>query len=43
MVEGGELMGELLGLEVARVVVGDDGSAHVEAGVGRFDREKLGP
>ncbi len=39
VVEGGELMGELLGLEVARVVVGDDGSAHVEAGVGRFDRE----
>jgi hypothetical protein len=39
VVEGGELIGELLGLEVARVVVGDDGEAHVEAGVGRFDRE----
>ncbi|MCU1497259.1 MAG: hypothetical protein JWM47_1212 [Acidimicrobiales bacterium] len=39
VVEGGHLMGELLGLEVARVVVDDDGSAHVEAGVGRFDRE----
>lgn len=39
VVEGGELIGELLGLEVARVVVGDDGAAHLEAGVGRFDRE----
>lgn len=38
VVEGGELMGELLGLEVARVVEAD-GEAHVEAGVGRFDRE----
>jgi len=39
VVEGGELIGELLGLEVARVVVADDGEAHLEAGVGRFDRE----
>ena len=39
VVEGGSLMGELLGLEVARVVVGEDGAARVEAGVGRFDRE----
>ena len=39
VVEGGELLGELLGLEVARVVVDSDGDAHVEAGVGRFDRE----
>lgn len=39
VVEGGELLGEVLGLEVARVVVGEDGDAHVEAGVGRFDRE----
>ncbi|CAN5758406.1 hypothetical protein BH10ACT1_BH10ACT1_31130 [soil metagenome] len=39
VVEGGHLIGELLGLEVARVVVAPDGSAHVEAGVGRFDRE----
>ncbi len=39
VVEGGELMGELLGLEVARVVVDEQGAAHVEAGVGRFDRE----
>ena len=39
VVEGGSLLGEVRGLEVARVVVGDDGSAHVQAGVGRFDRE----
>lgn len=39
VVEGGHLTGELLGLEVARVVVGDDGVARMEAGVGRFDRE----
>jgi hypothetical protein len=39
VVEGGHLIGELRGLEVARVVVDDDGSARVEAGVGRFDRE----
>ena len=38
VVEGGNLTGEVLGLEVARVVV-DDAGAHVEAGVGRFDRE----
>ncbi|MCB0970018.1 MAG: hypothetical protein KDA97_00660, partial [Acidimicrobiales bacterium] len=39
VVEGGHLIGELRGLEVARVVVDDDGSARLEAGVGRFDRE----
>lgn len=39
VVEGGHLVGELRGLEVARVVVDEHGSAHVEAGVGRFDRE----
>ncbi|CAN5120380.1 hypothetical protein BH20ACT3_BH20ACT3_13020 [soil metagenome] len=39
VVEGGELGGEVLGLPVARVVVDPDGSARVEAGVGRFDRE----
>jgi len=39
VVEGGHLLGEYLGLEVARVVVVDDGTAHVEVGVGRFDRE----
>lgn len=39
VVEGGNLVGELLGLEVARVVVSPDGGAHIEVGVGRFDRE----
>ncbi|MCU1354612.1 MAG: hypothetical protein JWM89_30 [Acidimicrobiales bacterium] len=39
VVEGGNLIGEYLGLEVARVVVDDGGGAHIEAGVGRFDRE----
>lgn len=38
VVEEGQLIGEVLGLEVARVVVGD-GPARVEAGVGKFDRE----
>ncbi|MCU1453073.1 MAG: hypothetical protein JWN46_1219 [Acidimicrobiales bacterium] len=36
--ERGEIIGEVLGLEVARVVV-DAHGARVEAGVGRFDRE----
>jgi hypothetical protein len=39
VVEGGHLLGELRGLEVARVVVDDTGIARIEAGVGRFDRE----
>ena len=39
VVESGVLTGELLGIEVARVVVDETGSALVEAGVGRFDRE----
>ncbi|MBX3312866.1 MAG: hypothetical protein KF906_00985 [Actinobacteria bacterium] len=40
VVEGGVLLGELRGLEVARVVDADDaGATRVEAGVGRFDRE----
>lgn len=39
VVEGGSLVGELHGLEVARVVVAVDGTAHIEVGVGRFDRE----
>jgi hypothetical protein len=39
VVEGGHLIGELRGLEVARVVVDDERGARVEAGVGRFDRE----
>ena len=38
IVEDGVLRGELLGLEVARVVV-DDKGPHLEVGVGRHDRE----
>jgi hypothetical protein len=38
VVEHGRLIGEVLGLEVARVVV-DGGEPHLEVGVGRFDRE----
>ena len=38
VVEHGRLIGEVLGLEVARVVV-DGGGPHLEVGVGRFDRE----
>jgi hypothetical protein len=38
VVEHGRVGGEILGLEVARVVT-DDGPAHVEVGVGRHDRE----
>lgn len=38
VVEHGRLVGEVNGLEVARVVVGEDGP-RLEAGVGRFDRE----
>lgn len=42
--ERGEWRGELLGLEVARIVrwpleTGGDGELHIEAGVGRFDRD----
>lgn len=44
VVEQGIVRGEVLGLEVARVVVwpeelGGDGALHLEAGVGRFDRD----
>jgi hypothetical protein len=39
VVENGTVMGEVLGLEVARVVVSDDGTAGIEVGVGRHDRE----
>ncbi len=45
VVEGGELVGEVLGLEVARVRPADDtggdhgADVHLEVGVGRFDRE----
>lgn len=38
VVEHGVVRGEVLGLEVARIVQDDEG-AHVEVGVGRFDRE----
>jgi hypothetical protein len=38
VVEHGRLIGEVLGLEVARVVV-DEHGPHLEVGVGRFDRE----
>jgi hypothetical protein len=38
VVEHGRLVGEVDGLEVARVVVDADGP-HLEVGVGRFDRE----
>ncbi|MDZ7679016.1 MAG: hypothetical protein U5K29_10735 [Acidimicrobiales bacterium] len=41
VVEQGEVIGEIRGLEVARVVV-HDGGAHLEVGVGRFDREAFG-
>jgi hypothetical protein len=36
--EDGAILGELLGLEVARITVGDDGP-ELGVGVGRFDRE----
>ena len=40
VVEQSLLLGEVLGLEVARVVPwGDEGDARLEVGVGRFDRE----
>lgn len=46
VVEHGEVRGEVLGLEVARLVrwpveVGGDGELHLEAGVGRFDRDAV--
>jgi len=46
VVEHGVVTGELLGLEVARLVrwpteVGGDGELHLEAGVGRFDRDAV--
>ncbi|MFM7062199.1 MAG: hypothetical protein ACKO04_01715 [Actinomycetes bacterium] len=46
VVEQGVVRGELLGLEVARVVPwpvehGGDGTLHLEAGVGRFDRDAV--
>lgn len=39
VVEHGEVRGELLGLELARIVVDDQGTARVEVGVGRHDRD----
>jgi hypothetical protein len=39
VVDHGVVSGEVLGLEVARVVVGPEGDARVEVGVGRTDRE----
>jgi len=39
VIDHGEAIGEVLGLEVARVVLDDQGSAHLEVGVGRNDRE----
>jgi hypothetical protein len=39
VIDHGEVVGEVLGLEVARVIVDEDGEAHVEVGVGRHDRE----
>ncbi len=38
-VEHGVVMGEVLGLEVARVSIDPDGTARLDVGVGRFDRE----
>ncbi len=38
-VEGGELLAEVQGLEVARVVPDKAGGARLDVGVGRFDRE----
>jgi hypothetical protein len=39
IVDHGEIAGELLGLEVARVVVDAAGDARLEVGVGRHDRD----
>ena len=41
-IEHGVVTGEVLGLEVARVVIRDDGRAAIEVGVGRNDRELFG-
>lgn len=41
VVEHGEIVAEVLGLEIARVVRVDDGF-HIEVGVGRHDREAFG-
>lgn len=41
-VEHGEILGEVLGLEMARVVPDEQTGARVEVGVGRHDREAFG-
>lgn len=41
-IEHGVVTGEILGLEVARVVLRPDGAAAIEVGVGRNDRELFG-
>jgi hypothetical protein len=42
IVEHGIVRGEIAGLEVAVVVVDEDGTARIEVGVGRNDREAFG-
>lgn len=42
VIEDGQVVGEVLGLEVARVVDGEDGEVRLEVGVGRYDREVVG-
>jgi hypothetical protein len=39
VIEHGQIRGEIRGLEIARVVVDDEGVARVDVGVGRHDRE----
>lgn len=39
VVEEGVVIGELLGLEVGRVVAGDDGSTRLDVGVGAYDQD----
>ena len=39
VVEHGVLIAEVLGLEVARIVLGDDGAVDIQVGVGKHDRE----
>ena len=39
VIEHGCIRGEILGLEIARVVTDDTGEARIEVGVGRHDRE----
>ncbi len=39
VIEHGEIRGEIRGLEIARVVLQDNGDARIDVGVGRHDRE----